>query len=370
MSRIPDIYKYDEVLTSILVNEKSILGFLSTIFNFLARRTDFYHVPDGPYENMGFPPGVAEELVVKVLRTCDPKNFKAPNGAIKSTDVNDEIMCSTVAQEVEVIADEDLEENNTLEAEDTPVNTHTSNPVIEPSATFGTVKHDKQQSEPAVNASIAHMESKIQELSLQESPKTIPEDYKPPMLPTQKNSETYNGADREHYLWSQTIMELDVTVKLPPDIKSAKDLKVTLNTGDISILRKNGDIILKDSLPYKIKAIDSFWSVSEGKLIMHLEKVQERWWNKLLNNEEPIDLDRIDCSRPLDDLPEDQVAKVRELQWNQERKLQGLPTSDDIRNINILKKAWNAPGSPFQGQKFNPNILNSSNTLPSFSGDQ
>lgn len=30
--------KYDEVLTSILVDEKSILGFLSTIFNFLARR--------------------------------------------------------------------------------------------------------------------------------------------------------------------------------------------------------------------------------------------------------------------------------------------------------------------------------------------
>lgn len=78
-------------------------------------RTDFYYVPEGPYENMGFPPGVAEELVIKVLRSCDPKAWKAPNGARKPNDVNNEIMCSTVAQEVEVITEDDnLEEPGKL----------------------------------------------------------------------------------------------------------------------------------------------------------------------------------------------------------------------------------------------------------------
>lgn len=46
---------------------------------------------------------------------------------------------------------------------------------------------------------------------------------------------------------------------------------------------------------------------------MHLclsEKLQERWWDKLLCNEEAIDLSKIDCSRPLDELPEDHIAKV------------------------------------------------------------
>lgn len=38
MSEVNEFSKYDDVLTSILVNEKSILGFLSAIFNFLARR--------------------------------------------------------------------------------------------------------------------------------------------------------------------------------------------------------------------------------------------------------------------------------------------------------------------------------------------
>lgn len=62
----------------------------------------------------------------------------------------------------------------------------------------------------------------------------------------------------------------DVTVKLPPDIKSSKDLKVAINPGDIYVCRQNGDVIVKDSLLFKIKTSDSFWSLSEGRLLMHL----------------------------------------------------------------------------------------------------
>nr|ADO33029.1 nuclear distribution protein NUDC [Biston betularia] len=339
MANSSDQTKYDEVLSSILVNEKSILGFLSAIFNFLARRTDFYHVPEGPYENMGFPPGVAEELVIKVLRTCDPKSWKAPNGAKKSVDVNNEIMCSTVAQEVEVIAEEDVNYED-----------QSSNQSQTPSEACKTDSSDK----------MPQTESDTESGKQSSAAKLIPDDYEPPVIPVQQNSETYNGAEREKYWWSQTIMELDVTVKLPPDIKSSKELKVTINTGDICIARRNGHIIIKDSLPYKVKTMDSFWSISEGKLLIHMEKVQERWWDRLLKEEEPIDLSTIDASRPLNELPEDHIDKVRELQWNQERKMKGLPTSDEIRNIEILKKAWNAPGSPFQGQEFDPSVLSKS----------
>ncbi|XP_063534131.1 nudC domain-containing protein 3 [Cydia strobilella] len=323
MSVDSNIAKYDDVLSSILVNEQSILGFLSAIFNFLARRTDFYYVPDGPYENMGFPPGVAEELVIKVLRTCDPKKWKGTNGARKPGNFNNEIMCSTVAQEVEVSAEneEDQLKNEAIEAE-----------VAQP----------------------AEPERKILEASSSGETKT---EYKPPVIPVQKNSESYNGAVRDKYSWSQTITENDVTVPLPPDIKSAKDLKVTINPNDIYVAYRNGDTIIKDTLQYKIKASDSVWTISGGKLLIHLEKVQERWWTKLVNSEEAIDLDKIDCSRPLNELPEDHIDKVRELQWNQEQKLKGLPTSDEIKNIEILKRAWNAEGSPFKGKEFDPSVL-------------
>lgn len=54
--------------------------------------------------------------------------------------------------------------------------------------------------------------SNIQPVKVAEAPKeaskVVPEGYKPPVIPTQKNSETYNGADRGIYCWSQNIMEL------------------------------------------------------------------------------------------------------------------------------------------------------------------
>lgn len=49
--------------------------------------------------------------------------------------------------------------------------------------------------------------------------------------------------------------------------------------------------------------------------------------------------------------------QVREIQWNQEQKMKGLPTSDQLRNIEMLKKAWNAEGSPFKGKEFDPTVL-------------
>lgn len=131
---------------------------------------------------MGFPPGVAEELVLKVLRRCDPKNWH------KNTDTSaemNEIMCSTVAQEVEVVADEDMNEiNETLQ--DTTI-------------------HDAKIDNSSANKDAEHAGSVA---AKKEESSRFPEDYKPPVIPTQKNSESYNGAVREKYSWAQTIMDL------------------------------------------------------------------------------------------------------------------------------------------------------------------
>lgn len=35
----------------------------------------------------------------------------------------------------------------------------------------------------------------------------------------------------------------------------------------------------------------------------------------------------------------------------------GEPTSDQIMQQDILRKAWDAEGSPFKGQPFDPNIV-------------
>lgn len=139
--------------------------------------TDFYYIAKNPEDNMGFPPGVAEELVLKVLRKCDPKNWYS--GIDKQSDINNEIMCSTVAQEVEVIADDN--ETSSEDVDKVVLNTSEHSP----------------------------SESYDQDNILKKDDRTIfPEDYEPPIIVTQKNSEAYNGAARENYSWSQTIMDL------------------------------------------------------------------------------------------------------------------------------------------------------------------
>lgn len=150
---------------------------------------------------MGFPPGVAEELVVKVLRSCDPKNWKPPNGATKSTDINNEIMCSTVAQEVEVIADE------------------MENIDIDPVKTEETIEdHNEVQESVSLDNPLptsAGISTEVLPSSSHDvdMPKTDPANgIIPPIIPTQKNSETYNGAERGNYSWSQTITELGMEI--------------------------------------------------------------------------------------------------------------------------------------------------------------
>lgn len=150
---------------------------------------------------MGFPPGVAEELVIKVLRTCDPKSWKPPNGSQKPFDLNNEIMCSTVAQEVEVVA-----EGDHISDDEAPATESEKKPSCDETAT-DSAKQPVEITEKLSNdqPTLKSVESPSNVTS---TSKAFPEDYKPPEIPIQKNSDTYNGAEREKYLWSQNITEL------------------------------------------------------------------------------------------------------------------------------------------------------------------
>lgn len=83
----------------------------------------------------------------------------------------------------------------------------------------------------------------------------------------------------------------------------------------------------------------------------------ESWWERFLTTEPVLDLQQMDCSRPLEDLPEDVQAKIEQLRWDAEQRNKGLPTSQENKKTQLLEKAWNADGSPFKGTPFNPSIV-------------
>ena len=62
-----EMVKFDNVFLSILQNCGKIEPFLDSIFFFLSRRTDFFHLMYSKNDKLGFPPGIAEKMLIKVL---------------------------------------------------------------------------------------------------------------------------------------------------------------------------------------------------------------------------------------------------------------------------------------------------------------
>ncbi|KAK2584507.1 hypothetical protein KPH14_006880 [Odynerus spinipes] len=191
-------------------------------------------------------------------------------------------------------------------------------------------------------------------------------------------SDSYNGAVRDTYTWSQTITDIDVLVKLPKSSLKAKDLRVNIEAQRIKIDARAIAIkeaiegsetcsasnkepewttIFEGELMFKTKKDESVWSLVPGYVSIHLEKASERWWDALITEEPKIELNKIDCSRNLDEMGSMEQMKIQELMWNHQQKLLGKPTSDQLKMEEIMKKAWNAEGSPFQGTPYDPSMI-------------
>jgi len=169
---------------------------------------------------------------------------------------------------------------------------------------------------------------------------------------------TYNGASTSKYNWSQSISDVTVQVPIPAGTKG-KDLDVAFHTTSIKVVLKPGNkTILEGELVEKIKVDDSIWSIDGPSLILTLEKGDERIWKTVIKGDEEIDATKVDNSKPIQDFdPETQVA-LKKIMYEQNRKLMGLPSSEEEKQTEMLKQAWNSEGSPFKGQPFDPKKFN------------
>ena len=57
---------YDSALLGILQHEAAVQPFIDVIFSFLSRKTDFYRIMKTKNQTYGFPPGVAQKIVLNV----------------------------------------------------------------------------------------------------------------------------------------------------------------------------------------------------------------------------------------------------------------------------------------------------------------
>lgn len=95
-----------------------------------------------------------------------------------------------------------------------------------------------------------------------------------------------------------------------------------------------------------------------GDAEVNLSKVGEYWWSAILEGEEPIDIDKINKERSMATVDEEEQAVLDRLTFDYHQKLQGKPQSHELKVHEMLKKGWDAEGSPFRGQRFDPAMFN------------
>lgn len=318
---------HDQVFLQILQVEKNIVNFLDAFFGFLYRCTDFY-VESKSNQTVGFSSGIAEKLVLNSLHKW--KNMSQLPGR---SEVNRG------------------QKERTTEGNNNNNNHNSSN--------FTRIED--------IEVPPIAKEVDVEVMAENSTSRIINED-------AHKSSDCYNGAARENYTWSQSINDLDVIIHIPQNIKSAKDLQVNIDSERIKvdartcILSDNQDsnptsdkqwtTIFNGELCYKTKKDESVWSIVPKQYInIHLEKAGKRWWEAFIVGEPKISLNKIDCSQNLHELESDEQMKLQELMWNHQQTLLGKPTSNQIQMEQILKKAWDAKGSPFQGMPYDPSIV-------------
>ncbi|WYZ44059.1 hypothetical protein EsH8_VII_000495 [Colletotrichum jinshuiense] len=170
---------------------------------------------------------------------------------------------------------------------------------------------------------------------------------KPELTPAEEAAARAKEAEEQSalpYKWQQTIADVDISFSVPGNFKS-RDLTIDLKKTKISAGVKGQEPIISGDLSHAIIVDDSTWtltSASDGTktVEIHLDKVNKmEWWAHVVTTAPKIDVSKItpDQSK-LSDLDGETRGMVEKMMWDQRQKEQGLPTSDEQKKLDILKK--------------------------------
>lgn len=340
--------RYDSALLGILQSEGNIEKFVDVMFGFLMRRTDFFYEFQ-PGGKLGFPKGVALKIILKAFDKYDTffKEYQEKNSSVRATEpqsVAEEKSETKPKAKIPSTSEAKQKSDITVDSKDSEVPNKSKSNLSEPNSDLQTGDNSTESEKKVVRS----------------SPGTLFKKEANGERLYEAEPDCYNGARRANYSWSQKHREIDIQVKIPEHIKSAKQLTVKIAKKHITIF-ENGvqGYIINSNLSMDIKTETAQWSfeADEHLLTISLDKVREHWWDSAFEDEEKINVQEIDCSQPIHELDEEAQGKIAQLLFDQEQKRRGLPTSEEQRIQNMLKQAWNRDDSPFKGQPFDPNSL-------------
>uniref|UniRef100_A0A3P9L6E6 NudC domain containing 3 n=1 Tax=Oryzias latipes TaxID=8090 RepID=A0A3P9L6E6_ORYLA len=311
---------YDNALLGILQHVGNIQDFLRVYFGFLYRKTDFYRLLSGPDDRMGFPPGVAEKMVLKVKLFEQMADQDRQRALSQLQNVEESRGVPPAAQELQVSSEPPkAEERSGVEA-----------PQPESAAS-------EAPDAAAAAGEAAAPTSGAEEEELPGRARLLTGLFFRNQEMFQANPDSYNGAQRENYSWSQDYTDVEVRVFVPKTVVRGRQV----SPSRCAAMRSTQ------------KTPCGAWSPGS----LSLSKTSETWWNAVLKGEEEIDINRINRERSMATVDEEEHAVLDRLTFDYHQKLQGKPQSHEMKVHDMLKKGWDAEGSPFRGQQFDPSMF-------------
>ncbi|KAI8626717.1 CS-domain-containing protein [Xylariaceae sp. FL1651] len=147
------------------------------------------------------------------------------------------------------------------------------------------------------------------------------------------------------YKWTQAISELDIVIPSIPGNLKGRDLVVELKRQKIKAGIKGQEPIIDGDLPHAINTEESTWTLTTAPdgtktIEIHLDKTNKmEWWAHVVTTAPKIDVTKIQPENSkLSDLDGETRGMVEKMMYDQRQKELGLPTSDDQRKADILKK--------------------------------
>lgn len=307
-----DETKFDGMLLAMAEqHEGGVPQFLDTFFGFLARKTDFYTGGDeGAAFNLvksafdkHFEPAKKERERKKKEREEADRKYKEKLKREKEEEEK--------GAQIKELTDEEAEK---LQKElDSKTNQNGASSAPEPVADIPKPKSDEPETEDKDEEDNGKIKPNIG-----------------------------NGCDLDKYKWTQTLEEIDLRIPINSPLKlKSKDIVVELKKKHLNVGIKGQTPIIDGELEKEIKLEESTWVFENAKTIMiNMEKINRmEWWSRLVTTDPEIDTKKINPEpSKLSDLDGETRGLVEKMMYDQRQKEMGLPTSDEQKKQDVLKK--------------------------------
>ena len=115
-------------------------------------------------------------------------------------------------------------------------------------------------------------------------------------------------------------------------------------------LKGEDEPLLEGEFYDKIKLEDSSWVMEDNHyVVLNLEKAKEVIWATVLKGDREIDTKNVDNAKKLDEFDLETQGHLQKVLYEQNRKLRGLPTTEEQKNIDLMNRLKKIPNSPFYG---------------------